>query len=141
MRSRKWESDTRPGWTSRGLVAVPVTARTAKATFMVAFIRRIDARLADARAAAIAEADAALVAAAGAGGGLGSSGAEVALVAKAEQVRTFHQAESAARGHWRGYGGALTDRNSASARAGDAAARTTRLNRDPEIGSARALDY
>lgn len=137
LRSKRWSGDTRPEWTPRGWTHVPVTARTAKATFMVAFVERIGTRLTEARARAIRDVDA-----------HGhdhptngvAGGAELVLVAKADQVQSFYRQASRARGSWRGYSGSLGGRNSASARAGDAAAATTALGTEPALGAARELD-
>lgn len=138
LRSKRWSGDTRPEWTPRGWTHVPVTARTAKATFMVAFVERIGARLTEARKRAIHDVDAAKPGEHQAASSAG--GAELVLVAKADQVQSFYRQSSRARGSWRGYGGSLGSRNSASARAGDAAAATTALGTEPALGSARELD-
>ncbi|MCB0916703.1 MAG: DUF2786 domain-containing protein [Actinobacteria bacterium] len=136
MKSRKWSGETtrkyRPGV---GIVDVPITGRTAKATYMLAFTSRIGARLREARQAAVTEHDTAP----GAGAAAGSGDAELVLVQKSAQVRSFHAAKSKARGTWRGYGGSAAGAGSGSARAGDAAARVTRLGGSPELGKAGEL--
>lgn len=137
MKSRRWEGDTTPTYQrGLGMVDVPITGRTAKATFMVAFITRIGTRLREARKSAVAEADASPRPDTN---GSSNGGAELVLAAKSDQVRSFHQETSNARGSWRGYGGAYAGSHSHSARAGDAAARTTSLGNSGKLRSAGRL--
>jgi hypothetical protein len=139
MRSKRWRHDTtvtyQPG---RGYVEVPLTARAAKATFMIAFIQRVADRLAKARTDAIQEADAG--SAGLASGGTDTGGAALVLVAKADQVRSFYQDASRARGCWRGYGGTYAGAHSSSARAGDAAGRAAQLRASKGINGRSALE-
>lgn len=138
MRSRRWRGDTtaeyHPG---AGWVEVPLTARSAKATFMLAFIKRVGERLAAARDEAIVEADAG---GGGGSGGRGDGGAALVLVEKADQVKTFYREASSARGSWRGYGGSYGGADSSSARAGDAAGRSARLRAARGISGTEALE-
>ncbi|MDQ1250329.1 MAG: hypothetical protein QG597_4708 [Actinomycetota bacterium] len=138
MRSKRWQHDTtvsyQPG---RGYVEVPLTARAAKATFMIAFIQRVGERLASARSEAIRDADAASTNAAAANG---DGGAALVLVAKADQVRSFYRDSSSASGSWRGYSGSYAGADSSSARAGDAAGRAARLRASKGISAAGALE-
>jgi hypothetical protein len=137
MKSRRWEGDTTPTYQRGvGIVDAPINGRTAKATFMVAFISRIGARLQEARKSAVAEADASP---SPRPSGLGGGSAELVLAKKSDQVRSFHRETSKARGSWRGYGGAYAGAHSGSARAGDAAARTTSLGDAGKLRSAGAL--
>lgn len=137
MRSRRWRHDTTPAYQPGvGYVEVPLTARAAKATFMIAFIQRVGERLTHARQEAIDEVDAGTVAATAADDG----GAALVLVAKADQVRSFYQEASNARGSWRGYSGSYAGSDSSSAKAGDAAGRAARLRASRGIAATAALE-
>lgn len=141
--SGAWRTDVVRQWQGfRGWVEVPVSARGAKAAFFDAFAGRIGARLGDARTSAIAAADAQRVAdsAAGPTAASGAAGAEVVLVAKADQVKDFYRRTTNARGSWRGYRGQSAGGASRSARAGDAAGRQARLGAAKGIGQSRRLE-
>ncbi len=129
VRSKQWQNDTVVKAQRGRYVRVPATARSAKAAFFAAFAERIATRLAEARREAIVEADLVDAPAVHERGG-----AELVLIQKSEQVRSFYRETSQARGSWRGYQGAVAARGSASAKAGDAAGRTARLKADPELG-------
>lgn len=138
MRSKRWRHDTAPAYQPGvGYVEVPLTARSAKATFMIAFIQRVGDRLSHARQEAIDEVDATAVAPAVAAD---DGGAALVLVAKADHVRTFYQEASNARGSWRGYSGSYAGSDSSSAKAGDAAGRAARLRAARGIAAAGALE-
>ncbi len=137
MKSRRWEGETRRAYVrGKGMMHIPITGRTAKATFMIAFISRISSRLQEARTDAVRSATASTATSTGDSAG---GSAELVLVEKLAQVQSFHKQESNARGSWRGYGGSYAGAHSGSARAGDAAARVTRLDNRAELGSARQL--
>lgn len=108
----------------------PATARSAKASFCEAFVARVGTRLREARTEAISTADVHAVAQ-----GSQSGDAELVLVAKADQVRSFHSTASRARGSWRGYRGATTAGGSKSRAAGDAAGAEARLSPQQQVGT------
>lgn len=138
--SGHWRADTMRKWQwPHGWVEVPVSARGAKAAFFDAFAHRVGRRLDEARKSAIAEADA-RPAAREAPGAPESGGAEMVLVAKADQVKDFYRRTSRARGSWRGYRGQSAGGASGSARAGDAAGRNARLSAAKGIDQSRRLE-
>ena len=124
----------------------PVTATTARINFQQAFAERVGLRLRDAQEQAKAEAIAADRAAgeaimartSGAGpvGPAARTGPELAIIEKGIEVRDYYQANSTARGSWRG-GRARTTQPQDAIVAGDRAGRRARLGGEKEIGGRR----
>lgn len=106
----------------------PHTAQTARTAFMTAYINRIDERLAEARKSAV-QADVRVHSSAGA----------LVLREKAAEVAAFHRTNSAARGRWAGYSGAVRDDRGSAAKAGRTAASRVPLRAQPGLGSSRSL--
>ena len=109
----------------------PATAHAAKAAFFSAFTYRIKTRLAEGRKEAIVQADAEQPTLGETGT---AGGAELVLVAKADQVGKFYKQTSNARGSWRGYQGASLGSRSTSGQAGDRAGRAAQLGGEKKVG-------
>ncbi|SDR23546.1 Protein of unknown function [Tsukamurella pulmonis] len=103
----------------------PVAAVTARINFQSAFAARIGARLAEARAAATAQA-----------AERDEPGTAVALRDKEVELASFYQEESSARGRWRG-STASAGYSDGARRAGDRAGRSARLGAHSELGGGR----
>jgi hypothetical protein len=106
----------------------PHTAQTARTAFMTAYIARIDERLAKARQET-QQAD----------HRVRSSHGALILREKAAEIDAFHRANSAARGRWSGYSGAVRDPRGAAAQAGRQAASRVALQHRQGVGQRRAL--
>lgn len=103
----------------------PHTAQTAKASFLLAYVARIDERLTQARDQAREQAWERVPG--------GESAGTIVLRAKETEVQDFHRQTSTARGAWGGYSGAVRqDRGSATA-AGRHAASQARLGTTPGL--------
>jgi hypothetical protein len=118
-------SDAAGGWRS--------DARVFRSNFNDGFVTAIGERLRDARAKALAEHDAQPEHAAAAR----SSGAELVLVEKAQEVAAFHQTHSDARGSWTGAPRAGAPWSPGGHRAGHRAGHQARLGGQRSIGGAR----
>jgi hypothetical protein len=101
----------------------PHTAVTARAAFYRAYVERISERLEQARAQVLERLD---------HGSADTSGTLV-LRRKADEVSTFHQQSSKARGSWGGYAGAVRGTSGSAAEAGRGAASRARLSEQPEL--------
>ena len=123
-REDQYWSDAAGGWRS--------DARVFRTNFNDGFVTTIGQRLAEARAAALraptgdAPADGAMPR---------PSGAELVLVAKAEEVHAYHRSHSDARGTWRG--GSRGPWSPGGRAAGERAGRTARLGAQPQLPGAR----
>jgi len=106
----------------------PHTAQTARTAFMAAYIARIDERLGEARQKT-QQADARVQSAEGA----------LVLREKSAEIDAFHRANSAARGRWSGYSGAVRDHQGAAAQAGRQAASRVSLQHHKSVGQRRSL--
>ncbi len=110
----------------------PHTAQTAKASFLLAYVSRIEERLTQARNQAREQAWQRVPG--------GKSAGTIVLRAKETQVQEFHRETSTARGAWGGYSGAVRqDRGSATA-AGRQAASQARLGRASALPTKGRLD-
>ena len=109
-------------------------ARVFRTNFNDGFVDAISERLAQARAAALAGPDAA--ADPDSSAPTGRTGAELVLVAKAEEVQAYHRTHSDARGTWRGSRAAAPWSPGGRA-AGERAGRSARLGAQPQLPGAR----
>ncbi|MBU6277687.1 MAG: DUF2786 domain-containing protein [Actinomycetales bacterium] len=110
----------------------PHTAQTAKASFLLAYVSRIEERLTQARDQARSQAWTRVPG--------GKSAGTLVLRAKETEVQDFHRATSTARGAWGGYSGAVRkDRGSATA-AGRQAASQARLGSSPGLPTKGRLE-
>lgn len=133
--TRRDEGGTHQGWAN-----APVHASTARINFQLAYAARIGRRLTDAREQAEQDAIAAERTAhydAAHGPEAGAvTGTELVLREKAVEIRDFHQANSTARGTWRG-ARAVSGYSDHARRAGDRAARQARLGGERPIGGSQ----
>ncbi len=106
----------------------PVHATTARVNFQQAFAARIGARLKEAKQEALASAVEVDRSA--------QTGVEIVLRERELELRDHYQANSTARGHWRGSSAAANYSELAS-RAGDRAGRAARLGGERAIGGSR----
>jgi hypothetical protein len=104
----------------------PHTAVTARAAFYRAYVERIRERLELARAQALEHLAQRSPSAPDSSGSL-------VLRRKADEVRSFHQQASKARGSWAGYAGAVRGPSGSAADAGRGAASRARLTQQPEL--------
>lgn len=124
-RDDQYWSDAAGGWRS--------DARVYRTNFNDGFVATIGERLAQARAAALHAPDG--DAGDGVNGRAGAGGAELVLVAKAEEVQSYHRTHSDARGTWRG--GSRGPWSPGGRAAGERAARSARLAAQPQLPGAR----
>jgi hypothetical protein len=101
----------------------PHTAVTARAAFYRSYVERITERLEQARAQVLEHLDQ----------GPADTSGTLVLRRKADEVRTFHQQSSKARGSWGGYSGAVSGTSGSAAEAGRGAASRARLSQQPEL--------
>lgn len=110
----------------------PHTAQTARASFLLAYVARIEERLTQARDDAREQAWQRVPG--------GKSAGTIVLRAKETEVQDFHRQTSTARGAWGGYSGSVRkDRGSASA-AGRHAASQAQLGSSPGLPTKGRLD-
>ena len=114
---------------------VPIAGVTARLNFQLAYANRIGQRLNEVREQAQAEVIAAARGAAVTGTEV-ATGTEIALRNKEVELKGFYEAESQARGVWRG-AHATVGSSSAARRAGDRAGRSARLGTSPELAAPR----
>ena len=100
----------------------PHTAQTARVSFYRSYIARIEERLKEARAGARDQ-----VFAEHGRGRAGRKAGDLVLRAKATEISDFHRANTAARGAWGGYSGAVRTDNGSAGAAGRHAASNARL--------------
>lgn len=104
-------------------VEKPVDGRVARSNFYQSFISRVGGRLKEARRETIAEVEAE------------STGTELVLADKAEEVKAFYKATSTAKGSWNGP--SMSGFSSASHSAGSAAGARARLSSQGSVGGPR----
>ncbi len=128
----------RNGWrgSSQEWQERPVHAATARVNFQQAFASRIGARLMQAEQQAQAQAVKAHSQHSGPSGP-GNSGVEIVLRAREVELRDHYQANSTARGSWRG-SSSNSGYSELASRAGDRAGRTARLGGERAIGGVRS---
>ena len=126
-RDDQYWSDAAGGWRS--------DARVYRTNFNDGFVATIGERLAQARAAALRAPDGAALDGVNGQGAARASGAELVLVAKAEEVQSYHHTHSDARGTWRG--GSRGPWSPGGRAAGERAGRSARLGAQPQLPGPR----
>lgn len=113
-------------------------ARVFRSAFNEGFVTTIGQRLAQARAAALADDGPSQAAASPAGAAAGPTGAELVLVAKAAEVAAYHQQHSDASGTWRGARRPDQPWSPRGQAEGERAGRAARLGGQRRLAGARA---
>lgn len=110
---------------SQEYVAVPIDGRTARANFYDAFIVRINQRLREARAEVREEIEAE------------STGTDLVLVRKADEVNGFYKQNSDAKGSWKGARQSVSAHSMAAAGAGLKAGTRARIGSQGAVGGGK----
>lgn len=133
--SRTWVGETYVAVIDRRRCTKEHTAQTARTAFYRAYIQRIEERLREAKAQAMADLPSTASATA-----TDRSTGEIVLREKAREVASFHRQTSDARGRWGGYSGGVRSPSGSAAVAGRSAASRARLGESTGIGGKPELD-
>jgi len=133
--SRTWVGETYVAVIDRRRRTKEHTAQTARTAFYRAYIQRIEERLREAKAQAMADLPSTASATA-----TDRSTGEIVLREKAREVASFHRQTSDARGRWGGYSGGVRSPSGSAAVAGRSAASRARLGESTGIGGKREID-
>lgn len=119
-----WYRDSKGAYDWREeYVEKPIDGRVARSNFYSAFISRVGQRLREARLETVAEAE------------VETTGTELVLAAKMDEVNAHYKATSNARGSWKG--ASTSGYSASSSRAGSAAGARARISGQGAFGSAK----